>query len=164
MSSNREEQYILIQTRSKESNILLREEFRNHAGERDRGGLPSLIVYDPKTGKPNQFMYHKNGILHREDGPAHYQIKVENNVVFWEGWYQNGELHREDGRPSDIYRDENTGIAFTLEHYFNGERVTPSLSLWDGAYFVESEPVDDPTDIKRIKNIIQQYDMPPVYS
>jgi hypothetical protein len=48
--------------------------------------------------------WHKNGQLHREDGPA----VVEPDGTEW--WYRNGQLHREDG-PA-IIRSDGTEYWF----------------------------------------------------
>jgi len=50
------------------------------------------------TDKYGTRRHYRNGLLHREDGPAII------GPGGYQEWYRNGELHREDG-PAVIYRD-----------------------------------------------------------
>lgn len=56
---------------------------------------------------PDSIVWLKNGILHREDGPAIEHKRGEKN------WYFNGKLHREDG-PATEYSDGS------YEYWLNG--------------------------------------------
>jgi hypothetical protein len=69
--------------------------------------LDNLIDYNKSVGKVGSEIYDedhdvewfKNGIRHREDGPAHIDCEGTQR------WYINGELHRLDG-PAVVYTDE----------------------------------------------------------
>jgi hypothetical protein len=66
----------------------------------------------------------RNGVTHRDGGPAYYNGECEH-------WYVNGELHREDG-PALINDDGN------IEWWFNGKRHRddgPALIRSDGKIF-----------------------------
>jgi len=52
------------------------------------------IVEDVKGG----YIYYKNGVYHREDGPA---MKITINDYTFYKWYLKGKLHREDGPAID---------------------------------------------------------------
>lgn len=72
--------------------------------------------------KDRYIMYYKDGLLHREDGPA-----VEGKDGSKE-WYLNGNLHREDG-PAVEYADGSK------EWYLHGNRHRldgPAVEWKDG--------------------------------
>ena len=66
--------------------------------------------------------WYKDGILHREDGPA---------VEYTDGtkqWYRDGKLHREDGPAVEWV---NGATDWYLEGVHLGYRYTGFWNLWD---------------------------------
>lgn len=102
---------------------LLREIFRNEAGQCDRGGLPSYINYDAETGKAIELVYYKNGKEHREDGPAQIIYSRTTDVIVGETWYKEGEMHRDGNLPSSISRSEDTGDIYRRSYFRCGQKV-----------------------------------------
>jgi len=71
--------------------------------------------------------YYKNGRRHRENGPAiikHY----EDGKIYYESYYINGKLHREDG-PARIWYGYDGITIWSKEYYLNGEQVTDEFQL-----------------------------------
>lgn len=71
--------------------------------------LPNYILDLPDNMFPTyniKFIvtYHKNGELHRKDGPAIIMYDIDDKIKE-EYWYENGELHREDGPAVIKYRE-----------------------------------------------------------
>jgi hypothetical protein len=85
------------------------------------------------TRKNGTIEYYKNGLLHRENGPA---------IIYADGrkkWYQNGHLHRLDGPASEwpkfyrewyqtglLHRTDGPAIEYynsRTRNYKNGEKV-----------------------------------------
>ena len=86
-----------------------------------------------KTEPDGARYWYRNGLRHREDGPA---VERPNGTKFW---FRNGLRHREDGpaveypdgskywyRNGQLHREDGPAIEFPdgdEEHWLNGERV-----------------------------------------
>lgn len=75
--------------------------------------LPDTAVFEEDFNL-YQFSYHKNGELHRENGPAKISI-YENGIILSKEWYKNGKEHRENG-PSYIQYYSEFLIEFEKWH------------------------------------------------
>lgn len=62
--------------------------------------------------------WYRNGLLHREDGPAF----ICNDGK--ESWYRHGRLHREGGEPAVISNEEKGWWLFGKRHRTNGPAYT----------------------------------------
>ncbi|TDF41304.1 hypothetical protein EYS14_00115 [Alteromonadaceae bacterium M269] len=120
------EHYTLEQKYDSESGKLLCEKFRNSAGQLDRGGLPSELHYYRNNGELREIKYHRNGVLHREDGPAQISFHEDNGTIGLEYWYKNGKQHRDGTLPAVIGRQRD-GRIWTRSYWKNGEKVAPTL-------------------------------------
>lgn len=118
--------YSLEETRDRKTGVLLREAYRNAAGNLDHGGLPSIIDYDAESGNVEEVMYHRNGVLHREDGPAHFKVNPANGIVTLEFWRINGKLHRGGALPASILRTDD-GRLWSRRYSINGVQVAPAI-------------------------------------
>ena len=78
----------------------------------------SMSIYQVNSQRFVMEEYKKDGVLHRDDGPASTSYHL-NGVPAKQEYYQNGKLHREDG-PAIIRRDEN-GFATEFEYFVNGQ-------------------------------------------
>jgi len=74
--------------------------------------------------------WHKDGIHHREDGPAYVERRPNGTVVEW--WYRNGVLHREDGPAWVEHRRDGT----VVERW----RKDGKIHREDGPAWVEHRP------------------------
>ncbi|MEW8626260.1 MAG: hypothetical protein AB2551_10950 [Candidatus Thiodiazotropha sp.] len=120
------EAYRLEQYRDRETKMVLREIYYNAAGQKDRGGLPSLIEYNDNC-VPYEFNYFRMDELHRINGPAAYEVNPENGIVIQEYWYVDGQQHRSGGLPSIIHRDDVTGVVVYRAFYENGKETRPEI-------------------------------------
>lgn len=82
-------------------------------------GMPSQVkkMELPEGGESYCFIWHENGIVHRNDGPAKIGVNKKASFFFW---YQNGVKHREDG-PS-VYNE-----GFDSDWYFQGKKESRIL-------------------------------------
>ena len=60
-------------------------------------------LVDPNTGFVFSEIYLRNGVLHREDGPARITRNTDEGRII-EEWYYDGKRHREDGGPAVVVR------------------------------------------------------------
>lgn len=73
-----------------------------------------------EDGQLKKEEWYKNGVLHRENGPAVVNYWL-GKKKYLEEWYKGGQLHREDGPALVEYNEE--GQKITEEYYLNGEKV-----------------------------------------
>jgi hypothetical protein len=62
-------------------------------GHRDEDDGPAVFTRDNKTAVLLTEWYYRNGVFHRDRGPAQIERK-EDGTPFLEGWMRNGERHR----------------------------------------------------------------------
>jgi len=74
--------------------------------------------------------WYRNGVLHREDGPAYVERRPDGTVV--EGWRKNGVLHREGG-PARVERHPDGTVIEEWHRNGRGHRE-------DGPAYVERRP------------------------
>lgn len=70
---------------------MIEEEHRDEQGRYHRVGGPAVIKR-LASGMQYEHTWYRNGVKHREDGPA--------EICFWTGlkiWYYNGQIHRDNG-------------------------------------------------------------------
>ena len=83
-----------------------------HRNEEDG---PAYIMRDEATGVALIERYWRNGVIHRDHGPAEIERKPD-GTVFREAWVRNGEWHRAPGEgPASVVRQGN-GIDFFEWH------------------------------------------------
>lgn len=77
-----------------EDGVLISEEYFKENRRHRNGDQPSLTEYSPVTQRVIRKMYHKDGLMHRENGHA------------WSEWNENGELQFErmfrEGKRTDL--------------------------------------------------------------
>jgi len=94
-----------------------------------REGGPAYVKRHP-DGTVVEKRWYRNDKLHREDGPAYVERRPDGTVV--EAWYRNDKLHREDG-PAWVGRSRDGIVAEGW--YRSGERHRE-----DGPAWVERHP------------------------
>ena len=111
-----------------------------------------LIMIKQETDEDGNVRYYKNGLLHREDGPA-----IE-YVSGYKSWFFDGKLHREDG-PAVTY------ISGSSFWYINGQfhRVDgPAVELINGykEYWINDEELtkDQFNNPENINDILKEFD------
>tara|TARA_R110002072_G_scaffold150788_2_gene299377 strand:+ start:13432 stop:13866 length:435 start_codon:yes stop_codon:yes gene_type:complete len=102
-------------------------------GESPPGDRPSTTFYDDQ-GRPKMLIWKKNGLEHRENGPAHVVLDPVTGVHVQEHYVENGRCHRDGRLPAQIYRDATTGEVTKLRYWVDGKEkfwrkfpTTPSL-------------------------------------
>jgi len=97
--------------------------------ETARGDMPSkketyivTIFRDPKTGVAVVEDWRRDGLPHREDGPAMITRDKVTGVLTLEAWLKDGERHRQDG-PAIISRDPASGRVRRSTWYRNDQKV-----------------------------------------
>lgn len=70
--------------------------------------------------------FNDDGKLHREDGPAHVNYRI-NGELLSENWHVNGRKHR-DGGPAQIFYNKNENVC---EYYYvNGDLICDEFQPW----------------------------------
>lgn len=114
-----------------------------------------IISWDPEndrlTLKYESNIYHfRNGILHREDGPA---VESSSGTKIW---YQNGYKHR-DGGPAYIIDNNREWYQFGKLHRDDGPAKERIGGAWDGekSWYINGElhREDGPASIHRNGNV-----------
>jgi hypothetical protein len=109
---------------------------------------PAVYSKDGKVKK-----WYKNGILHRDEGPA--DIFITNTSKRF-SYYKDGEFHR-IGAPASIYIVD--GIVCELVYYLNGKEhnpVGPSYIYYhsrgvDTEYFFNDVPINKDLFFKKLE-------------
>ena len=73
------------------------------------------------TGQLKSEKWYKNGVLHKEDGPAVIKYYTD-GITFMEEWYKEGTMHREDG-PAIIHYNNNGEIE-KYSYYIEYKQLT----------------------------------------
>jgi hypothetical protein len=81
------------------------------------------ISRSARTGVHLTESWKKNGILHREDGPAKISRDRETGAVIREVWIRDNRLHRVDG-PAVVSRDPISGRVKRRAWFINGVKIT----------------------------------------
>jgi hypothetical protein len=81
------------------------------------------IQRDAITGVAVSELWMKDGVNHRDDGPASSSRDPITRVVTNETWLRNNDLHREDG-PACILRKPDGRVYYT-EWFVHGEKIRP---------------------------------------
>ena len=81
------------------------------------------IQHDAVTGVVVLERWEKDGLTHREHGPALIARDPTTGVMVHETWYRNSKPHRDDG-PAAIRRKPD-GRVYHSEWYYNGEKIKP---------------------------------------
>jgi hypothetical protein len=84
------------------------------------------IQRDAETGVVVFETWEKDGMPHREDGPASISRDRMTGVIVDEAWFRYGKFHRADG-PAHIQRKPDTGRVY-FSAWFNEGRRLPSTS------------------------------------
>lgn len=95
----------------------------NHRDEEDG---PAILTRHNISGVALQEQYWRNGVLHREHGPASVERGADGTVIF-EAWYRDGDMHRDPAEgPAFIWRAGEDGIT-REEFYVGGVLLNASL-------------------------------------
>lgn len=81
------------------------------------------VVYNSSQ---DSILFTKQGLLHREDGPAVITPKQTK-------WFQNGDLHREDG-PAVVGNNESVWYQFGKKHRADGPAMVSSWTDKQGLH------------------------------
>lgn len=81
------------------------------------------IERDAITGVVVEERWLKDGLPHREGGPAAISRDPITGVAINESWWKSMQLHREEG-PACILRKPD-GRVYWTEWYLNGEKIRP---------------------------------------
>ncbi|WP_147303714.1 hypothetical protein [Parvularcula marina] len=98
----------------------LREEFSYKVSYGPVGGIEDPYEFYMNLEDEEDFqqeVWMKDGVIHREGGPAVIVRKKEDGAVHLEAWYQNGKLHRVDD-PAILRYDEWDSSFVWMEGYF----------------------------------------------
>lgn len=101
----------------REGEGFIAEVWRNDRGEVHRLDGPARIIRD-KNGNVDREEWWKNGLLHREDGPAIVTNYQSGAFGYCHKWFREGRLHRERG-PAIIDVGEQ-GYPLRQEWHQNG--------------------------------------------
>ncbi|MDA8165674.1 MAG: hypothetical protein M0017_11655 [Desulfobacteraceae bacterium] len=112
---------------------------------------------------PRAVMWRRNGVLHREDGPAYERADGTRR------YYRHGVLHREDG-PAVVHPD---GTCLWFRHGILCREDGPPVELgavtrewyWGGTFYREKDLIEadgqeqepDPVQIERMMEIIATF-------
>jgi antitoxin component YwqK of YwqJK toxin-antitoxin module len=86
-------------------------------------------TYYRKDGSVYRTHHTKNGLLHREDGPAYIEYH-ENGKVYGETYYKDGVYGREDG-PAWILYDEDGSTLMMISFALKKEELLPFWDFYD---------------------------------
>lgn len=103
---------------------------------------PDGVTFEKsRNGKSTYEIWHKNGVRHRDNGPA-FIVTDETGKVTFQSWYQHGQKHRDNNLPAveDFSQDK-----VWQEYYQHGKyhRVGgPATSIGKNQYwYLEGEMV-----------------------
>lgn len=130
MEDTTETHYSIKETRDRETGKVLREVFFEAHGEQDMTNVYKIVDYDLETGNPIEERYFKDGVLHRDDGPARVIRESMSGMVSEEFWLQNGMLHRDNEFPahtvwnmSSLSPFHHVGDKESEGYYVHGEKT-----------------------------------------
>lgn len=108
----------------------------------DDSSSESASQLSDNNDQPSNTYYYKNGVLHREDGPA---IEYTNGS---EEWFIDGQLHREGDKPARIiYTKDRHHVIRKREEWYQRGRLYrhPSNGVpivgYDGMAYWDAEMV-----------------------
>jgi hypothetical protein len=87
--------HIVEQLFKPRSKMLLRETWRNKRGRFDRLNGPAILEYDAVINDVVRELWYRNGVLHREAGPAILE-HLPGRGITKESWWKNGMCGRDD--------------------------------------------------------------------
>jgi antitoxin component YwqK of YwqJK toxin-antitoxin module len=93
-------------------------EYVNKEGVLHREDGPAKVGWY-ECGNKGSEVYYINGVLHREDGPAEIQY-YQSGTIGLEVWYKNGVRHREDGPAWILYNSD--GRLCNADFFLEGNR------------------------------------------
>ncbi len=86
--------------------------------------------------------YYKNGLLHREDGPA---VEYANSTKYW---HNNGKIHREDGPAIECVNGDKFWYKNGQRHREDGPAIV--YASGNKYWYLFDKMVDDQDEKKRL--------------
>jgi antitoxin component YwqK of YwqJK toxin-antitoxin module len=80
-----------------------------------------VVEVDEETGNPVLETWTKDGVVHRENGPAIIMFDHYSRHKVEERWMRNGEVHRDGDKPAWCHYDLNSGNLDSISYYKRGK-------------------------------------------